>query len=665
MHFLFIFALHTYSQQQVITTNTMVNTNNMIARIAAVVAGLGLVASSFVAFAPAANAQTTASLEAQIAALMAQIEALKAASGASAGSCASFTRDLTIGSTGADVTALQNLLISKGFTIAAGATGYFGGQTQAALAQYQASVGITPAAGYFGPITRAKVGTCTGGGTGTGTGTGTGSGSLSGGEADLTDFEFNDEEDEGAEGEEEVEVATIEFDVEDGDVRVERIELLASSTDSTLTERPWEYFTRVSVWVDGDEVYDMDVDDRDAWDEEDGDGSDIYRLTLTGVDAVFEEGDHAEITVAFDIADNIDTADLDQDFVFQVADEGVRAVDGEGIQHYIPSGSYDELPGTDSDDTVTFGFEEEESGDLQVSESTENPDSDTLIADEDDESDEYTVFVFEIENDDEADSLITDITLDVATGTATLNNMVDEVILEVDGEQFDGDVNLDGTVDFDDIDIEIGGEETLEFTVMVTLKANASSGNITFSIDAADVTAEGVDSGDDSTVNGSADGETHTVATTGIIAEGVSDDADANDDNTIGTFTITFEVEALEDDAYIYNGAEQAIGSTTGVVYNLYRGGVLLDATTTDSALLQSDADKAGLADAWYLVREGTTEEFTLTVTLSPDGATNTALYNLELESIRFDDDAITTVGDTVYTVPNESEFETNAVTLI
>lgn len=70
---------------------------------------------------------------------------------------ASFNRDLTIGSTGSDVIALQEWLIAKGFAIAAGATGYFGGQTQAALARYQASVGIVPAAGYFGPLTRARI----------------------------------------------------------------------------------------------------------------------------------------------------------------------------------------------------------------------------------------------------------------------------------------------------------------------------------------------------------------------------------------------------------------------------------------------------------------------------------------------------------------------------
>jgi hypothetical protein len=70
-------------------------------------------------------------------------------------------RDLTIGSTGADVTSLQEFLVTKDVGPDAtalanvGATGYFGLITQAALAEYQATVGITPAQGYFGPITRA------------------------------------------------------------------------------------------------------------------------------------------------------------------------------------------------------------------------------------------------------------------------------------------------------------------------------------------------------------------------------------------------------------------------------------------------------------------------------------------------------------------------------
>src|SRR3989344_4895551 len=72
-----------------------------------------------------------------------------------------FSNYLTVGSTGADVSALQGWLISSGFDIPAissGAAqkGYFGQQTKAAVVNYQASVGL-PNTGFVGPLTVAKL----------------------------------------------------------------------------------------------------------------------------------------------------------------------------------------------------------------------------------------------------------------------------------------------------------------------------------------------------------------------------------------------------------------------------------------------------------------------------------------------------------------------------
>jgi murein DD-endopeptidase MepM/ murein hydrolase activator NlpD len=76
----------------------------------------------------------------------------------------SFSRDLEIGMSGVDVRQLQVFLNEKGFVISASGAGapgnesdYFGARTQAALAKYQAANGIAPAAGYFGPKTRARI----------------------------------------------------------------------------------------------------------------------------------------------------------------------------------------------------------------------------------------------------------------------------------------------------------------------------------------------------------------------------------------------------------------------------------------------------------------------------------------------------------------------------
>jgi len=80
-----------------------------------------------------------------------QAASLSASIAAPAASSVTFAKDLTVGSRGADVTALQNMLgVSP-------ATGYFGKLTQAAVIKFQLSKGITPAVGYFGAKTRAVV----------------------------------------------------------------------------------------------------------------------------------------------------------------------------------------------------------------------------------------------------------------------------------------------------------------------------------------------------------------------------------------------------------------------------------------------------------------------------------------------------------------------------
>ncbi|MCX6786982.1 MAG: peptidoglycan-binding domain-containing protein [Candidatus Kaiserbacteria bacterium] len=75
-----------------------------------------------------------------------------------------FKSDLTTGSLGSEVKALQEFLNAHGYTVAksgAGSVGNetstFGGATRAALIKYQKAKGITPAVGYFGAKTRAAI----------------------------------------------------------------------------------------------------------------------------------------------------------------------------------------------------------------------------------------------------------------------------------------------------------------------------------------------------------------------------------------------------------------------------------------------------------------------------------------------------------------------------
>ena len=79
-----------------------------------------------------------------------------------AASC-DFSRNLDVGVDGEDVRCLQRYLNGSGFTIAAAGPGAPGGETslfreltRQAVARWQAANGISPASGFFGPLSRAK-----------------------------------------------------------------------------------------------------------------------------------------------------------------------------------------------------------------------------------------------------------------------------------------------------------------------------------------------------------------------------------------------------------------------------------------------------------------------------------------------------------------------------
>jgi murein L,D-transpeptidase YcbB/YkuD len=112
------------------------------------------------------SGMTISQMETLLASLESELQTLEAQAGTHTGSSTVsfvFTRDLELWSTGNDVKQLQLFLIAQNAGPAAqklkahGVTTTFGTLTLNALIEFQKSVGITPASGYFGPITRGWV----------------------------------------------------------------------------------------------------------------------------------------------------------------------------------------------------------------------------------------------------------------------------------------------------------------------------------------------------------------------------------------------------------------------------------------------------------------------------------------------------------------------------
>ena len=121
--------------------------------------------------APASSTGNTA-LQTQLNGLLSELQSLQTRAGQQNSSAATsvsgqpvktLTVNLGQGSNGSSVMTLQQFLIAQNKgpsaqTLAGvGATGTFGALTRAALAEFQASVGISPALGNFGAITRAYI----------------------------------------------------------------------------------------------------------------------------------------------------------------------------------------------------------------------------------------------------------------------------------------------------------------------------------------------------------------------------------------------------------------------------------------------------------------------------------------------------------------------------
>lgn len=133
----------------------------------------GLIGASLalsLAFAVTASADTVSDLTAQINSLLATISSLQAKlatiqGGSSMSTGYTFSSNLTMGSSGTDVMNLQKVLnMSSDTQVASSGAGspgnessYFGTLTKNAVIKFQKKEGISPAVGYVGPMTRAKL----------------------------------------------------------------------------------------------------------------------------------------------------------------------------------------------------------------------------------------------------------------------------------------------------------------------------------------------------------------------------------------------------------------------------------------------------------------------------------------------------------------------------
>ncbi len=635
-----------------------------------------------------------------------------------------FSRSLTIGSTGADVVALQGFLVEKGFLVmpAGTAMGYFGNLTKAALGAYQASVGITPSVGYFGPITMAyinshmtmttnlpagctstagfssttgarcdsgattnfpagctstlgfspttgvKCDSMTSGGGGTTVDNG---GPLMGGETSIDNFKLKDASDTTLnEGQNKAAVAEIKFDVNDADASLSRVDLIfdGSGNASPGTKSPWKTFTQVYL-MDGSTVLaHANADTKSDWNETSD--NNIYRIRLTGVNAVFRKNAKADLWVKVDVASSVDGAGTDADWDVYAAtnegsNDGLRFTDGAGVDTSIGEGTN---PASFSIDAAGA------QNTLNVLSSSATPAAGSIQVDANNSTD-AEVFDFKLKTNSSSEAIQVnsfDLVLsatDVAGGnqpTTIDNSIANDVTVTVNGQTFSSDSVTDNLPNFtngstatstyhfsfNSGDITIPGNKGSE-DVKVTVKlrpqgTNYDNGTVLHaSINGTTIDAEGVDSTEtvDMSGAGTVTGKVQTLQSNGLSFNFVSGThslvaSDASPD--IGTYVLKYELTAFGEDISVNKGCDASSTPSvadSGTAYTV-------SGTSTNSCDVTSTADVNPDDSGAWIIHEGDTETFTLSVVVTG----NNAFHEVWLSGVNYDETTTDTTPDQFYT---------------
>ncbi len=644
----------------------------------------GLVMAAMVAV-PSVHALTLSDVELLISLGIIPADKATAARAAVSGNqtgnvCGAFTRDLTLGSTGSDVVALQTFLESRGMLVmpVGVAKGYFGTITRSALARYQASVGISPAAGYFGPITRSDVSSKCTPTTPTPPPTTDPDQELRGGEASIRNYTTlstysNEDLEEGESGK----VFASRFRVEDGDIRIERVSVRLEAVSQNNEDEPWKHIESMDLYVGGRRVASADVDSQSDWSRGESTDNSVagtrsYEMRFSNLREVIERGSNGEIEILVQTSDRIDNSDLPQRWKVWIPRDGIRALDARNVQHYI---------GSDSDSRF-FNIENAGDGEVRIRESDRDLDPTILIVDSSSRSPSYEVFRFVVDNTDNADVLLNTMTLVASTSHNNIQNVISDLSVRIGGKNYQYD-NASTTsnlgeylFDFEDNNDQISIDRNERVEVVVSARFNRLNGNypdgtqIQFGIGRINgdnygtefgIEAEGESTGDRSTISGRQEGSVHTLRTQGVNVTTTSRGTFVYRENTSSTlsddegeYRFTVRVTAFEEDAWIENSVSVTASSTVGFVTEITG-----DAFSGISNARIADTSARTLTNNRYRIPEGATETFEIVVRLDPDAR---GAFGLRLTDINFADSSTGT--PTSYVVPNTQEFRIPTYTI-
>lgn len=544
-----------------------------------------------------------------------------------------FSSNLTIGSRGADVVALQTFLESKGLiTMPAGvAKGYFGALTRTAVKAYQSMKGITPAAGYFGAITRAAVQADMMGSTPSVPGCSAGAAynsmtgqpcatpsnpttpnTTSGVEGSLTvNLGSSPVNNSNVQTSSDVPVYGIEFKGKIADSVVQTVDLQVAVTLSGSAENPSTLINTIKVWDGSTVVATVPVNSSTFT----KDSSNVYYVRLSNLNFLVPKDATKNLTVSFS------TNSIDSDRAVTIDGYGsssVRAVSGNNISSFysIDGTSYTrshtfKKPGT-STLTLSAASSPLRSQNYRVNS------TDAVVV---------PVLNFNVKSETGA-SKITDITATTSVSNLTVTNAVFYL--------YDGSTLLDSktgssSVTFSNLSINVGQDVTKTLTVKVGFPATTSSATLA-QIATTSVTSVNYDKPNGSSAN------TLTQSSPSVAVNGVAQYVYSAAPQFVLASTPTVSISGTSQ-----TGSSTAMTATFNFKVTALGGAMTKPvagdfavrfASTTSASTTASSVNVTVNPD--NNVAEGSTADVTVTATKTNDGTVGSGLYNAYIAQINW-----------------------------
>jgi len=583
---------------------------------------------------------------------------------ASSASSMVYSKDLTIGSTGSEVSALQAKLgVSP-------ASGYFGSITKAAVMKYQSENGV-PATGFVGPLTRAKLNA----------GSSSSSSSSvstpvvnSGVEGTLTVDKASVSNTTVYEGQSMVQVLGIKLQAKLSDINIQRIKLNLGTNTS--------YYTKVfkTMYVtdeSGKVLAQADLNSNTVVKD-----SGSYYLTLGGFSYNVSKDATKYLYVKADLYSSIKAQTAsgcdgtgDSCSVTLPAD-GVRGTDGAGLDQYGPASEFSQ--------SVTVSTSLTDSATLDLSTNSSNFKAADVVATDgsaNNELDKLALLSFDLRANKD-NIKVTDVTVRF---TDTTDHATTTTAYLYDGSTLVQSESVTGlTAVFSDIDNLVvakdGAAKTL--TVKVDVRSADTTANaLTASVAAADVTAEN-SVGTSVTVSGSATGESMTVTSIGPVfalvgtpsmtRTSVSSSDTTGVATSTGSANFTVSITAKGGDLkFGSTGSTTPIMATTSATFlSIYKNGasagtVSANTAAGTSAVLSYSVPSSGVttenSGATFVLSKNNSVQLPVTVQFTVAGSSANT-YAVQINGFRWYNATVGYANSTSMT--DKSEWRSSAVSL-